>query len=229
MSGWPGRRSQDSVSAGCATGRCACSAPEAFQAVGDDQHNAGEDEQEAQAAKADSRQRAGRTVRACMVGDEIRDEQAGSDAHKASDSQAGRQAQDQCRSCAPSAPAHILTIRPAHLLRLGSMPPAHQQQVPRNTRHARCSVMPADRSPPHALCRCGRRGMRTGKTLGWRAVPVRRIGQQAVLRRQPSQGRVPDRMSELAKATGLSASRTTRLADDLQSRRISRGTPEPQS
>lgn len=32
------------------------------------------------------------------------------------------------------------------------------------------------------------------------AVPVRHIGQQAVLRRQPSPDRFPDRMSNLAKA-----------------------------
>src|SRR5215831_6796201 len=54
ISSWPGRRSQDSASAGCATGRCAYSAPEPFQAVADDQQNAGEDEQETQASNADS-------------------------------------------------------------------------------------------------------------------------------------------------------------------------------
>jgi hypothetical protein len=66
-----------------------------------------------------------------MVGDEIRDEQAGSDAHNASDSQAGRQAQDQCRSRALSARAHSPTIGPVGLLRLGAMLTAHQQQAPR--------------------------------------------------------------------------------------------------
>src|SRR5262249_31337825 len=55
-----------------------------------------------------------------MVSDEIRDEQAGSDTHNATDSQPGRQAQDQCRSRALSARAHFPTIRPASLLRLGS-------------------------------------------------------------------------------------------------------------
>jgi len=55
-----------------------------------------------------------------MVSDEIRDEQAGSDTHNASDNQADRQAQDQCRSRALSARAHFPTIRPANLLRLGS-------------------------------------------------------------------------------------------------------------
>src|SRR5262249_55199509 len=55
-----------------------------------------------------------------MVSDEIRDEQAGSGTHTASDSQPGRQAQDQCRSRGLSARAHFPTIRPASLLRLGS-------------------------------------------------------------------------------------------------------------
>jgi uncharacterized Fe-S cluster protein YjdI len=52
------------------------------------------------------------------------------------------------------------------------------------------------RSGPHA----GQAGHPGG------AVPVR-IGQQAVLRRQPSQGWFPDRMSDLARATGWPASR----------------------